>query len=436
MNFESWGRFPKPQGQKYQQVIRYTDSQSLNEVVSDKDSIICYGNGRSYGDSALNKRILYTRKRSLMLDFNEETGVLHCQAGLLLSEILDVFVTRGWFLPVTPGTKYITVGGAISSDVHGKNQQLVGSFSNFVYSLNLALADGTVRECSQTLNSELFKAVCGGMGLMGVIVDAHIQLKKIPSSYIEQSTLVTSNLQQTLDAFEYDDSFDYSVAWIDCLSSGKTMGRGVVNLGKHAPINKFDWKEKSFLSVPKYFPSFLLNRFSGKLFNSAYYQHNRTKNENQIVHMDQFFYPLDSINHWNRIYGNRGFLQYQFVIPKEQGFDCLSEILAAISKYGKGAYLGVLKLFAKGNDNYLSFPMPGYTLAVDFKVQAGLLDFLKNLDELVVRYKGRFYLAKDSRVSKQVFELGYPNISKFRQLRAEYGLSNKFQSYQSRRLAL
>lgn len=426
----SWGFYPKVKNRYYT-----FDSKSQLKVYLQKDkSYIPYGNGRSYGDSALYTDILYCRPYNYFLNFDEKNGVLHVQSGVLLSEILDIVVPKGWFLEVTPGTKFVTVGGAIASDVHGKNHHLSGCFSKSVLEINLMLPNG------DTINlkpeDELFKATCGGMGLTGVILDAKIKLKKINSVYINQTSIKTKNLQETFEAFEkYKDS-PYSVAWIDCLSAGKNLGKSILMIGDFENDGDLTYNPKKKLSVPFFFPSFVLNRFTVKIFNKVYYSKLKEDIIKQTVDFDTFFYPLDCINNWNRIYGRKGFLQYQFILPKKYSYDGLESILNEISKSGKGSFLAVLKLYGKENENFLSFPMEGYSLALDFKIEDGVFDLLDRLDKIVLKYGGRIYLAKDSRVKREVFEAGYPKVEKFREIRKMYEMDKKFKSLQSQRLGL
>ena len=340
------------------------------------------------------------------------------------------------FLKVTPGTKLITVGGAIASDVHGKNHHVEGCFSECVEMFNLMLPDGEIVKCSKTENSELFHATCGGMGLTGVILDVKISLKKINSKFIDQTTIKTKNLKETFEAFENNKDKTYSVAWIDCLAKGDELGKCLLMVGDFRDDGKLDYKTEIKINVPFNFPSFALNTLSVKAFNWLYYGKVKERVTKQRVDIDAFFYPLDAIGNWRRIYGKKGFTQYQFILPKETSFDGLEKILKTIADSGKGSFLAVLKLYGKANDNYLSFPMEGYSLALDFKIEKGLFDLLDQLDEIVVDHGGRIYLAKDARVSKEVFEQGYPQIDKFRELRKKYKMDEKFNSLQSRRVGI
>ena len=432
MSLMSWGMYPKIKNT----VFKFDKKKALRQIINEHDELIPYGNGRSYGDSALSSNIINVKPKDYFIDFDEKSGLLHVQAGVLLSEILESYVPRGWFLKVTPGTKLITVGGAIASDTHGKNHHVEGCFSECVQAFEIMLADGKIVTCSKETTPELFKATCGGMGLTGVILDAKIYLKKINSQYIDQITIKTKNLKETFEAFEEYKDKPYSVAWIDCLAKGNKVGKCLLMVGDFRDDGKLDYKLKPQKSIPFNFPSFALNNWSVRAFNWLYYRKVKERVSKQRVDIDSFFYPLDAIGHWNRIYGKNGFTQYQFILPKETSYEGLEEILSAISKSGKGSFLAVLKLYGKANENYLSFPIEGYSLALDFKIEKGLFDLLNKLDEIVVKHQGRIYLTKDVRVSKETFEKGYPHIETFRQFRKENQMDSKFQSLQSKRVGI
>ena len=432
MSLLSWGMYPKVTNT----VFKFDKEETLKEIIDEHDDLIPYGNGRSYGDSALSSNIINVKPKDYFIDFDEKQGLLHVQAGVLLSEILEAYVPRGWFLKVTPGTKLITVGGAIASDVHGKNHHVEGCFSECVKEFEIMLADGKVVTCSKEMRLDLFKATCGGQGLTGVILEAKIYLKKINSQYIDQTTIKTKNLKETFDAFEAYQDKAYSVAWIDCLAKDKEIGKCLLMVGDFRDDGKLDYRLKPQKSIPFNFPSFALNNWSVRAFNWLYYGKAKEGVSKQRVDIDTFFYPLDAIGHWNRIYGKNGFTQYQFILPKETSYKGLEEILTAISKSGKGSFLAVLKLYGKANDNWLSFPIEGYSLALDFKIEKGLFELLDQLDEIVVKHKGRIYLTKDVRVGKKTFEQGYPHIEKFRQYRKENKMDRKFQSLQSKRVGI
>jgi len=432
MSFMSWGLYPKLSNT----VFKFDSNESLKKLIADNDKIIPCGNGRSYGDSALNEKIINVKPHNYFIDFDSKSGLLHVQAGVLLSEILESFVPRGWFLKVTPGTKLITVAGAIASDVHGKNHHIDGCFSESLKEFEVMLAEGEVVTCSKEKTPELFRSSCGGQGLTGVILSAKIYLKKIESQYIDQLTIKTNNLLETFQVFEKYNQVQYSVAWIDCLATGENIGRCILMVGNFSNDGDLNYIVKKTNNIPFFFPSFILNKWSVKIFNWLYY--NKVKNtiSKNKASIDSFFYPLDLINNWNRIYGKNGFVQYQFILPMEHSYDGLNEILTAIADAGKGSFLAVLKLYGESNENYLSFPLKGYSLALDFKIERGIFEFLNDLDKIVVKYGGRFYLAKDARVSKEVFEKGYPKIEIFRNFRKEHKMDNKYQSLQSKRIGI
>ncbi|MFO7817031.1 MAG: FAD-binding protein [Thermodesulfobacteriota bacterium] len=432
MRLSGWGQYPVIEASP----LAFADKRSLARSLSSQGPAIAYGNGRSYGDSALAERFVPLRSRDRMLGFDPETGLLTCEAGVLLSEIIETFLPRGWFLKVTPGTKLITVGGAIAADVHGKNHHVVGCFGDTVQGLTLMLGDGTILRCSREENTELFRATCGGMGLTGIILEASFYLQPVPSATIEQATIKTANLEETFAAFEKYADWPYSVAWIDCLAKGRSLGRSLLMLGKFAPLGELNYSPRKNKTVPCNFPGFILNSSSVRTFNALYYAKVRSRISMNFTDVDSFFYPLDAINHWNRIYGRKGFVQYQFILPKAHSYAGLQEILGEIAKSGMGSFLAVLKLYGPSNANPLSFPLEGYSLALDFKIQSGLFTLLDQLDRIVLQYGGRIYLAKDARVSRETFEQGYPQIEHFRQLRDSLGLSPVFNSLQSQRLCL
>ena len=440
MKLSGWGKYPLINSKihtpthenKIQKIFQFPEQRTRNMQIP-------RGLGRSYGDSALSSQVISSSKLNRFVHFDDSNGLLTCLAGVTLAEIIDVFVPRGWFLPVTPGTKFVTIGGAIASDVHGKNHHLDGCFSEHVRSLKISISENELLHCSKEENQEIFYATCGGMGLTGMILEATIQLIPIQGPMITEKTIKTQNLEETLELFDAHFGSTYSVAWIDCLSQGEQLGRSLLMLGEHSdkPFDKtINEKKKPSLSVPFDFPSFILNGSSVKAFNHFYYNRVQQKSIIQEVHFDKFFYPLDGIHNWNRIYGKNGFTQYQFVLPKEGGLEGMTKILRKISDSKRGSFLAVLKALGKQNCNYLSFPFEGYTLALDFKMDNTLLSFLDELDELVLAYNGRIYLAKDARMSEHMFKSTYPQWKKFEQVRQSTGASQHFNSLQSLRLGI
>ncbi len=433
MRLTGWGRYPVIDSSP----LIYTSESSLASAVREcEGGLIPFGNGRSYGDSALWHRFVPTQRLARMLAFDTETGLLTCEGGVLLSDILDVFLPRGWFLGVAPGTKLITVGGAVACDVHGKNHHVDGCFSETLESFRLMLPDGSVVRCSRTENPELFRATCGGMGLTGIILEASFFLKRVPSQWIARRVLRCGNLEETFETFQTRCHHPYSVAWIDCLQCGRGLGRSVVLLGDFAEGDGRVPRSKRASSVPLDLPGFALSRFSVKVFNALYFGLASSKESTNRVSAESFFFPLDAISSWNRIYGRRGFTQYQFILPLSEGAHGMESILRRIARSGMASFLAVLKLYGPENSNYLSFPLEGYSLALDFGIRPGLFRLLDELDEAVIDHGGRIYLTKDVRASRSMLERGYPRLSEFMKVRDAIDPDRKMRSLQSERLGI
>jgi len=428
-SISGWGRYPTIEAELITPL-------RPEEITPAQFNGIIRGMGRSYGDSAMADTIISTQQLDNLIAFDPHRGELRCSSGTTLDEILKIFVPKGWFLSITPGTKFVSVGGAIASDVHGKNHHKMGSFCDHLSSLDILLASGAVVNCSSTENSDLFHATCGGMGLTGIIISATIKLIPIKSTAIKQQTLKAANLNEVFELFEANRSSTYSVAWIDCLATGNNLGRSLLYLGEHAEDGQFEMPSGQGKSIPFNMPTTLLNRYTIQAFNSLYYHKVCDRVSNQQVHYEPYFYPLDSLHHWNRLYGRRGFLQYQFVIPKRAGLEGMGKILKKISASKRGSFLAVLKELGKGNSNLLSFPMKGYTLALDFKWEHNLLKLLNELDQIVLEYDGRIYLTKDARMSEATFKQSYPHWEQFMEIRQKYGATEHFNSLQSKRLGL
>lgn len=435
----NWGNYPVMESQEK----IFSTTEEAARYVSVQEGFIPRGNGRCYGDASLSGNTISTLKYDKILSFDTEKGLLECQSGLTLDKILEVIVPKGWFLPVTPGTKFITVGGAVASDVHGKNHHVDGSFSNHILEMDVMLADGRLITCSTTDHSDLFWATCGGMGLTGLITRVKFDLKKIESAYIKQKQVKAENLEEVIRLFEEYKDYTYSVAWIDCLKKGKNFGRSILILGEHATLEELPAEKKKEplkfpakkqITFPFNLPSFVLNQFTVKAFNFLYYGKNFKREINNVVSYEPFFYPLDAILHWNRGYGKKGFVQYQFVLPLEskQG---LVEILNKISDKGMGSFLAVLKVFGK-QDDLISFPTEGYTLALDFPVRKGLFEFLDELDQVVLKYGGRLYMSKDARMQPGILQAGYKGLPEFIKIVKKYNPDSKIRSVQSERLFL
>lgn len=435
----NWGNYPVISCDE----TTFTQVDQVEDMISSHSSIIARGNGRCYGDASLATNSISTLKFDKVLQFDTETGVFECQSGITLDQILRIVVPEGWFLPVTPGTKFITVGGAVASDVHGKNHHAEGSFSNHIIDMDVITGKKETLTCSKDQLPDLFWATCGGMGLTGIITRVKFGLKKIKTAYIKQKQIKARNLDELIRLFEEYNQYTYSMAWIDCLQKGDSFGRGILIVGEHATKEELNTQqqtaplnlpEKRPLTVPFNFPSFALNTLTVKAFNWLYYAKNTKREINNVIPYEPFFYPLDAILHWNRGYGKAGFVQYQFVLPldKKEG---LVEILKRISDAGLGSFLAVLKVFGH-QDDLISFPRQGYTLALDFPVRKGLFAFLDELDAVVLQYGGRLYLSKDARMKKEVFWQSYPNAQRFAEIVKAYNGDNIFHSVQSERLGI
>lgn len=407
-------------------------------------SLIARGNGRAYGDSAINRSAtIEMRHFNRMIAFDPASGQVVAEAGVLLGDIIASFLPRGWFPLVTPGTKFVTLGGAIAADVHGKNHHKDGSFRACVDWIDLMGPDGEVRRCSWQEDPSLFDNTLGGMGLTGIILRAAIRLRPVETAWIRQTTVAAPNLAAAMSAFENARDSTYSVAWIDCLGTDHTLGRSLVMLGEHASRSDlppehasapFRIKPRRKLCVPVDFPAFALNRFSLRGFNAFYYRAGARRTGVQLVDWDGYFYPLDAVLGWNRIYGRRGFAQFQCVLPLDRSETGISALLAEIAKAGSGSFLAVLKRFGK-QDSAFSFPMEGYTLALDFPVNAKTLALLERLDQIALAYGGRFYLAKDSRMSAATLRASDRRVADFHALRDARGFTGRFRSAQAERLA-
>lgn len=435
----NWGNYPVIETEEKS----FAFDQQLQQLFSSEKQFIARGNGRCYGDASLSDVTISTLKYDNVLSFDTTNGVFECQSGITLDQVLEVIVPQGWFLPVTPGTKFITVGGAVASDVHGKNHHVDGCFSHHVDEMDVLTGSGERITCSCSQYADLFEATCGGMGLTGVITRVRFRLKKIETSYIKQKQIKAANLEELINLFEEYKNYTYSVAWVDCLKKGNGFGRSILMLGEHAKLEDLSASQKKNplavpgkkkITFPFNLPSWALNAFTVKTFNYLFYTKNFKKEINNVISYEPFFYPLDVVLHWNRMYGKKGFVQYQFVLPMEakQG---LIDIMQSISDAGMGSFLTVLKVFGK-QDSMISFPKEGYTLAMDFAVRDGLMEFLDKLDEIVLRNGGRLYMSKDARMKPAAMEMGYPKLEEFKSIIKKYNGQNKFCSLQSERLLL
>ena len=409
MPFESWGKTPKSESVEKNFNWRFYEFPEFST-----HKVLPVGLGRSYGDCCLNdgNTIIHMSKLNRLMGFDSINGVLTCEAGVSLDDLLKFTVPRGWFLPVTPGTKFITIGGAIANDIHGKNHHVSGTFGRFVNKFELLRSDGTRKICSPTHNKELFEATIGGIGLTGIITWAEFRLVKIKSGMIDMESVKFTDIDEFLQVSkELSPKYEYTVSWLDCLGTGGSIGRGIFMAGNFADYGDLKIHKPPILNVPFNFPEFALNNLSMSIFNTLYYNKQLEKSIKINQHYDPFFYPLDIVNNWNRIYGKRGFFQFQSVVP----IDALKELVTIVVKSGKGSFLAVLKEFGDiKSPGLMSFPQEGATLALDFPNRGDVTNnLLKRLDDFTREVKGRIYFAKDNYMSRESFSQYYPNIEEF-----------------------
>ncbi|MDR3562452.1 MAG: FAD-binding oxidoreductase [Negativicutes bacterium] len=413
----SWGNLGRVEHLTATPAFRDELPATLAELIRQGGSVLGYGLGRSYGDSCLNGGggLLITDRLDRCLSFDTTTGILRAEAGLSIAEINRLSIPKGWFVPVTPGTKFVTLGGAVANDVHGKNHHVTGTFGRHVRRLALRRSDGSVTECAPDHESDLLRATIGGLGLTGLIEWVEIGLQPISSAEIEMESIRFSNVDAFFDLSADSASWPYTVSWIDVLSQGSSLGRGIFMRGRHATTGPLNPKVSGkALTVPFTPPVGLVRPLSVRLFNEAYYRRPGATFCGR-THFDPFFYPLDSVHHWNRVYGPRGFFQYQSVLPPEAARAGTREMLKQIAASGQGSCLVVLKNFGDlPSAGMLSFPAVGTTLALDFPNRGErTLALFAALDAVVSKAGGRLYAGKDARMSPAMFRAGYPELKDF-----------------------
>lgn len=439
-----WGRFPV-------ESVRVYRPEKTAEIAAiwtnpGAQGCISRGLGRSYGDAALNRDggvIDHTRLNRL-LAFNSSTGELECEAGVSLADIIQTFLPRGFFLPVTPGTQFVTIGGAIAADVHGKNHHHDGSFANFVDGLDLLTPGVELLHCSRQVNSDAFWATIGGMGLTGSILRARVRLRRVESAYVLVDYLRAPGLDALWSAMERsDDQYEYSVAWIDATARGGRLGRGVLMQACHATAGQVEshhrkplaWPRRAAVRVPFDFPAWALSHPAVAAFNRIYYRVHAGA-LGRLVDIESYFYPLDRLQQWNRMYGGRGFVQYQVVLPHATARRGVAALLERVAGARRPSFLAVLKRFGEAGGGLLSFPMPGATLALDLPYDSNLPAFLQRLDGQVAEWGGRTYLAKDSTMSAEHFAATYPRLEEFRAVQRRLDPEGKARSSLARRLKI
>ncbi|WP_034388837.1 FAD-binding oxidoreductase [Hellea balneolensis] len=419
----SWGRI----NDKYCNVVRadYFADPNLLTIAesSDNGMLLAHGMGRSYGDSGLNKGgvIFQTTRQNHILDFDTQTGIIKARAGITLEEILRVSVPQGWFLPVTPGTKYVTLGGAVANDVHGKNHHKVGSLGAHIMRLSLTRSDRKTVICSPRTQKKLFNMTIGGLGLTGFINWVEFKLKPIESSYLETENIPYTSLDEFFSLSEESAKWPYTVAWIDCFAPKSKQGRGIFTRAKFSNYGALDIHRDDHIATwPFVTPALFLNRFSITAFNFLYRWRPGARMKGRS-HYDSFFYPLDGINHWNRLYGKAGFFQHQSLIPLERSKEGIGDLLDIIKESKQGSFLAVLKLHGpEYSPGTMSFCRPGkgVSLALDFANKGQKTrQLLERLDACVLKHNGRTYPAKDGRMSAQTFQTAFPQWTKLEAMR-------------------
>jgi decaprenylphospho-beta-D-ribofuranose 2-oxidase len=425
------------------------DPQAVAELLNGTPGpVIPRGLGRAYNNAAQSAggTVLSTARLARILSLDPGTWIVTAEAGVSLEDLMVAGLPHGWFVPVSPGTRQVTLGGAIAADVHGKNHHVAGSFAGHVLSFDLVLPSGQSRTYSPSRDSRLFWATAGGMGLTGLITQATIQLKRVATSRLKVDTVRAADIDETMAVLaEHDQKYGYTVAWSDSTARGKALGRSVITSGDFAAVDdlpaadrgqSFAFDPRARLGAPDIFPSGLLNRYTIALANEVWYRKAPRSREGEIQTIGQFFHPLDGIRNWNRVYGPKGFRQYQYVMPFGAE-DAVRKSFEMGSAAHAPSFVTVLKRFGAGNAGLLSFPMPGWTLALDFPGGTpGLSQLCDALDRLVVDNGGRVYLAKDSRVSPGMLEQMYPRLAEFRAIRAEVDPNGVFASDLSRRLGI
>ena len=403
----SWGRVR----QALHEVRRPAFLDQAREALQGPRPQLCYGMGRSYGDVCMNANggLIVTSSLDRFMSIDRERGVVRAEAGLTLERLLRVTVPHGWFVPVAPGTKHVTLGGAVANDVHGKNHETAGTFGCHVVSLGLARSSGEVLTLSRDRHAGLFAATVGGLGLTGLILWVELQLVPIRSAFVEMEALPVTDLGNFFRLAESSAQWPYTVAWVDCLAKGRAIGRGVFFRGRHDEHGERQIHRGARAAVPFDAPGALLNSCTIGLFNELYRRRPWVFGEKR-VHYDSFFFPLDAIDGWNRLYGRRGFYQQQCVVPMPGAASALERLLQLCVEHGEGSFLVVLKLFGtRPSPGLLSFPMPGATLALDFPNKgASTSRLLARMAEQVAAVGGRLYPAKDATMPAEVFRAGYP----------------------------
>ena len=430
-----------------------TMMEDLNDETSKlqklRGNIICRGNGRSYGDASFGEAITVSSlKNNKIIKFDVITGIIRVDSGLLLSDLIESVLPQGWFPPVVPGTKFVTIGGMTAANVHGKNHHNSGCFGNFVIQMKLIDANGNSVECSRQKNKELFLYTLGGMGLSGTITEIEFKLRKVGSGYIKSKAVKCGSLSDTIETIINHESWEYSAAWIDSSATGTKLGRSILFLGEHssepassmfrnkASKERLMRRKKSSFKIPTISSFPIINSTTSIILNSLYYN---SKPDIKIVdemHWDDFFFPLDGITNWNMLYGSTGLIQFQTVLPLENAQHCIEKILLETQKFKEVSFLSVLKRTGNDDSSYLAFPFNGFTLTLDFRKTKNSVRLVKSLYKLSADMGGRFYLAKDSCIDRDIWHRSDARWQKYTRWRKDSGANQAFSSKLSRRLEI
>mgnify|MGYP000495316822 CR=1 FL=1 len=446
-NICGWGRYPKLRALSTHSETMDAFKASFQDLIHERSHGLVYAHGRSYGDSCLpaqGGRVLHSRQLNRILNFDEESGWVHCETGVSIYELIQKFLPLGFFPPVVPGTQFVTVGGALCNDIHGKNHHHDGTFADHVRKVEILTASGELIYCDADHNSELFWATVGGLGLTGLILSMELKLTPVAGPGIKMESIKVKNLDHFFELSSESSHFTHTVSWIDCVAKGSAMGRGIFMRGRHCnespkprALGRIAQAISPILNVPFSMPNLMLNPLSIKAFNALYYGKHPKADLHQTVSYEPFFFPLDFVKNWNRIYGRRGFLQYQMVVPKTEDNHAIRSILNEITQSGMGSFLAVIKEFGERQHQGLSFPAPGVTLALDFpNYGQELLDLFNRLDQIVIKAGGRVYLGKDARLSKEHFQAMYPEWADWKKVKDQWDPDGIFRSSIGERLGL
>lgn len=429
-----WGRYPTVTAKE----LLTEDLEAASQTAT-----LSRGLGRSYGDASLppddTQPVLTTRLGDRILSFDPTSGVLRAEAGFSLEQLNLIFPQRGWATPVSPGTQYVTLGGMVASDVHGKNHHVAGCFGEHVRALRMRVADGRVLEVTNDNEPDLFRATIGGMGLTGHILDVEVQLKRIPSAWIWSENKQVHNLDDLVSELHAaSQQWPYTVSWVDCLCRGKNMGRGIVIKGRWAEQSEAPPDlpvRRPRIPLPFEFPTWALNPLSVRLFNTFYYHYHGIRKQHGIVHPQSFFYPLDSVRNWNRMYGRHGFSQYQCVVPRTDENRVFRDLFETLTKRGGSSFLSVIKDCGPEGKGMLSFPKSGMSIALDIPLRGKRTqDLINALNEIVIQSGGRIYLTKDALTLPDHFRAMEPRLDAWNKIRRQWDPKGKLRSAQSVRL--